>query len=62
MLYEYAVEPRAIVSDWSTFRFLLSQFGFDKGKLISQFPKQWFREVYSAATPLAGWAAQSAHV
>ena len=49
MLYEYAVEPRAIGSDWQTFRFLIAQFGFDKGKLISQFPKRWFREVYEAA-------------
>ena len=49
MLHEYAVEPRAVVSDWQTFRFLLSQFGFDKGKLISQFPKRWFRDVYDAA-------------
>ena len=48
MLYEYAVEPRAIGSNWQTFRFLLPQFGFDKGKLISQFPKQWLRDVYDA--------------
>lgn len=49
MLYEYAVEPRAIGSDWQTFRFLMSLFGFDRGRLISHFPKRWFREVYTAA-------------
>ena len=49
MLYEYAVEPQAIGSDWPTFRFLMSQFGFDRGRLISQFPKRWLRDVYTAA-------------
>ena len=52
MLYEYAVEPRAIGADWPTFRFLMSQFGFEKGKLISQFPNRWSREVHQAA---ASW-------
>ena len=47
MLYEYAVEPQAIGSDWQTFRYLFEQFGFDRGRLISQFPKHWFRDVYS---------------
>ena len=49
MLYEYAVEPQAIGADWPTFRFLMSQFGFDRGRLISRFPKGWLREVYAAA-------------
>lgn len=49
MLYEFAVEPRAIGADWPTFRFLMSQFGFEKGKLISQFPKRWSLEVHKAA-------------
>ena len=48
MLYEYAVEPRAIGSNWQTFRFLISQFGFDRGRLISKFPKGWFHDVYAA--------------
>ena len=46
MLHEYAVEPRAIGSDWQTFRYLIEKFGFDRGRLISQFPRHWFREVY----------------
>lgn len=49
MHYEYAVEPRAIAASWETFRYLIEKFGFDKGRLISQFPKGWFREVYDAA-------------
>lgn len=52
MHYEYAVEPRAIGRSWATFRYLIEQFGFDKGRLISQFPKNWFREVYEAASDL----------
>ncbi|MEM7669857.1 MAG: hypothetical protein AAF317_12060, partial [Pseudomonadota bacterium] len=53
MLQEYAVEPAAIGSDWQTFRYLIEKFGFDKGRLISQFPKHWFREVYEAASGLS---------
>jgi hypothetical protein len=52
MLYEYAVEPQAIGSSWETFRYVIEKFGFDKGRLISEFPKKWFREVYDATTGL----------
>ena len=52
MLYEYAVEPQAIGSDWQTFRYLFEKFGFDRGRLISRFPKHWFREVYRSAEGL----------
>ena len=52
MHYEYAVEPQAIGSSWETFRYLIEKFGFDKGRLISQFPKSWFREVYQATDAL----------
>ena len=52
MLYEYAVEPQAIGSSWQTFRYVIEKFGFDKGRLISQFPSRWFREVYEAAKSL----------
>ncbi|RAK59565.1 hypothetical protein DJ021_06995 [Phenylobacterium hankyongense] len=48
MLFEYAVEPRAIGSSWETFRYIIELFGFDRGRLISQFPKAWLREVYDA--------------
>jgi hypothetical protein len=52
MFYEYAVEPRAIGSSWEAFRYIIEKFGFDQGRLISQFPKHWFREVYDAANGL----------
>lgn len=52
MLYEYAVEPQAIGSSWATFRYVIEKFGFDKGRLISEFPKKWFREVYDATAGL----------
>ena len=52
MLYEYAVEPHTIGSDWQTFRYLFEKFGFDRGRLISQFPKRWIREVYRSAEGL----------
>jgi hypothetical protein len=52
MLYEYAVEPRAIGANWQKFRYVIEKFGFDRGRLISQFPKSWFREVYGAAEGL----------
>src|SRR5260370_37058994 len=52
MLYEYAVEPRAIGSSWQTFRYVIEKFGFDRGRLISQFPKTWFRLVYEATDGL----------
>jgi len=55
MLHEYAVEPQAIGTNWQTFRYIIEKFGFDRGRLISEFPEHWSREVYRAAeglTPL----------
>jgi len=52
MLFEYAVEPEAIGSSWQNFRYLIEKFGFDRGRLISQFPKSWFRMVYEASASL----------
>ena len=48
MHYEYAEEPRAIGSSWVIFKHVIENFGFDKGRLISQFPKHWVRDVYEA--------------
>lgn len=51
MHYEYAVQPRVMGSSWETFRYLIEKFGFDKGRLIAEFPRKgWFRGVYDAAT------------
>jgi hypothetical protein len=52
MFYEYAIEPRAIGSSWATFRYIIEKFGFDQGRLISEFPKRWLREVYDATVGL----------
>jgi hypothetical protein len=52
MFYEYAVEPRAIGSSWQTFRYVIEKFGFDRGRLISEFPGNWFRLVYEQIEPL----------
>ncbi len=52
MLFEYAVEPQAIGSSWQNFRYLIEKFGFDRGRLISQFPKAWFKEVYAASAAM----------
>jgi hypothetical protein len=49
MLFEYAVEPQAIGSSWQNFRYLIEKFGFDRGRLISRFPRSWEREVIEAA-------------
>lgn len=53
MHYEYAVEPQAIGTNWQTLRYIVEKFGFDKGRLISDFPKHWFRYVYEAAEGLS---------
>lgn len=49
MLWEYAVEPEAIGSDWKTFKDLIDRFGANKGRLISRFPKKWEKKVIEAA-------------
>ena len=52
MLFEYAVEPRAVGSGWRICLYLMEKFGFDRGRLISQFPKSWLRMVYEASAHL----------
>ena len=49
MLYEYAVEPKAIGASWESFRYLIEKFGFHRGRLISQFPGKWIQLVVEAA-------------
>ncbi len=49
MLYEYAVEPKAIGASWENFRYLIEKFGFDRGRLISRFPKKWTQQVIESA-------------
>ena len=49
MHYEYAVEPAAIGSSWERFLYLIEKFGFQEGRLISRFPRDWARQVLDAA-------------
>lgn len=45
MHYEYAVEPEAISSSWQEFKYLIEKFGYEKGRLISKFPRKWEKRV-----------------
>jgi hypothetical protein len=49
MFCEYGVEPKAMGSNWQTFLYLIEKFGFDRGRLIAQFPREWFEEVLREA-------------
>ena len=42
ILAEVAVEP-TVFDDWKDFRYVFEKFGFDKGPLVSRFPKGWLR-------------------
>jgi len=51
---EYAVDPATLASSWTTFLYLTEKFGFEKGRLISDFPPtKWANQVKVAAGPLA---------
>lgn len=52
MLKEFAVDPSVIASSFDTCRFLVNQFGVDKGRLISKFPNNWKRRAIEAAGQL----------
>jgi len=52
MLYEYAVEPAAIAADWKTCVYLAEKFGFDRGRLLSLFPRKWLPLAIDAASHL----------
>jgi len=52
VLKEFAVDPRVIASSFETCRYLISQFGADKGRLISKYPKTWKRLAFEAADAL----------
>ena len=49
MHHEYAVEPAAVGSSWDAFRYIFEKFGFQKGRLISRFPRTWARLVIETA-------------
>jgi hypothetical protein len=49
MFHEYALDP-ACVNDWSTFKHLVDQCGFQHGRLISRFPRKWQKEAIAACS------------
>jgi len=52
MRFVYAVEPKAVGSSWHNCRYLMEKFGFDRGRLIDEFPKAWLKLVYDASLRL----------
>lgn len=49
MDYEYAVDPQAIATSWDRFQNIISRFGFEQGRLISDFPHRgWSTAVRKA--------------
>ena len=50
MDYEYAVDPQAIATSWDRFQNIISRFGFENGRLISDYPqRKWSDKVRHAA-------------
>ncbi|MCY4305401.1 MAG: hypothetical protein OXC62_11615 [Aestuariivita sp.] len=46
MHHEYAVDPKALVSSWENCRYISEKFGFDRGRVLSLFPKRWLKNAY----------------
>ncbi len=51
MWKEYAVEPAAL-TDYMQLRYVVEKFGFSKGRLLSQFPSDWFRDMHAIVSVL----------
>lgn len=49
MIKEFAVEPTAITRSFLDFSYIVEKFGIWEGRVISEFPKTWKRQVYEAA-------------
>lgn len=53
MFREYAIDPEVVGSNWKDCRYLAEKFGFDKGRLISDFPEDnWLAHAYKASADL----------
>ena len=51
MISEYALEPEMVATWWRDrrdYRFFIREFGDDKGRLVSRYPKKWAKEVWRA--------------
>jgi hypothetical protein len=51
MWQEYAVEPKAL-SDFAHLKYVVEKFGYAQGRLLSQFPSDWLKQVYEATASL----------
>lgn len=47
MLSIYALDPD-LMTNYADFRFFVSCFGFDKGRLIAEYPNKWKRRIYES--------------
>lgn len=47
MFKEYALDP-GLLTNWRDFRYYTEKFGWDRGRLLSEYPKKWKRLVYNA--------------
>lgn len=52
MIQEYALDP-ALLNSWERVRYYCEQFGFEKGRMISLFPKEW-KKMVRMGTPNIG--------
>ena len=50
MIHEYALEPELVASwhDRMRGRFFIDKFGFDTGRVVARYPKNWKRQVWEA--------------
>ena len=47
MINVYALDPE-LLTNWSDFRFFISCFGYEKGRLIAIYPGKWKRQIYDS--------------
>ena len=52
MHHEYAVEPAVISKDWQTCRYIAELFGYDRGRMLSLYPKKWLEMAINATEHL----------
>lgn len=45
MIFEYALDP-ALLDNWETIRYFKDNCGMEKGRLISDYPRDWMRYVF----------------
>ena len=47
MINVYALDPE-LLTNWSDFRYFISCFGYDKGRLIARYPNKWKKRIYDS--------------